>query len=81
MCRSIKVLRRPEEPVTAEEISGAALQFVRKVSGYRKPSKSNQQAFDLAVQEVADATARLLETLNDGKHPVRATKAPLISAD
>jgi hypothetical protein len=63
MCRSIKVLRHPEEPVTADEISAAALQFVRKVSGYRKPSKSNQEAFDLAVQQVSDATGRLLDTL------------------
>jgi hypothetical protein len=63
MSRSIKVLRRPEEPVTSDEISAAALQFVRKVSGYRKPSKSNQEAFDLAVQQVSDATGRLLDTL------------------
>ncbi|HTQ58533.1 MAG TPA: DUF2277 domain-containing protein [Bryobacteraceae bacterium] len=67
MCRSIKVLRRPQAPVTEEEISGAALQFVRKVSGYRKPSKSNQEAFDSAVQEVADATARLLDALQQKK--------------
>ena len=72
MCRSIKVLRRPDAPVTDQEISGAALQFVRKVSGYRKPSRSNQQAFDLAVREVADATARLLETLSEGKRPATA---------
>jgi hypothetical protein len=63
MCRSIKVLRRPDAPVTSEEISAAALQFVRKVSGFRKPSKSNQEPFDLAVQEVAQATGRLLDTL------------------
>ncbi|HLY19791.1 MAG TPA: DUF2277 domain-containing protein [Bryobacteraceae bacterium] len=64
MCRSIKVLRRPDEPVTSEEISAAALQFVRKVSGYRKPSKSNQEAFDSAVREVAQATGRLLDMLS-----------------
>jgi len=63
MCRSIKVLRRPEQSVTSEEISAAALQFIRKVSGYRKPSKSNQQAFDAAVQDVADATEKLLRKL------------------
>jgi hypothetical protein len=63
MCRSIKVLRRPAPPATREEIDAAALQFVRKVSGYRKPSKSNQTAFDAAVREVADATARLLRHL------------------
>ena len=71
MCRSIKVLRRPDTPVTEPEISAAALQFVRKVSGYRKPSKSNRDAFELAVREVADATARLLGTLNESKHPAR----------
>jgi hypothetical protein len=63
MCRSIKVLRRPDTPATAPEISAAALQFVRKVSGFRKPSRSNQEAFDAAVREVADATERLLDTL------------------
>jgi hypothetical protein len=63
MCRSIKVLRRPASPVTPEEISSAALQFVRKVSGYHKPSKSNQAVFDDAVREVAGATERLLQSL------------------
>lgn len=63
MCRSIKVLRRPASPVTPEEISAAALQFVRKVSGYRKPSKGNQAVFDHAVRDVAEATARLLQNL------------------
>lgn len=61
MCRSIKVLRRPEPPVTREEIDAAALQFIRKVSGFRKPSKANQDAFDSAVDEVARSTERLLE--------------------
>lgn len=60
MCRSIKVLRRPAEPVTTDEISAAALQFVRKVSGFRKPSKSNQAAFDAAVVEIAGSVDRLL---------------------
>jgi hypothetical protein len=63
MCRSIKVLRRPDSPVTPEEISAAALQFVRKVSGSHKPSKVNQQAFDAAVQEIAEATERLLKQM------------------
>ena len=63
MCRSIKVLRRPEEPATREEISAAALQFVRKVSGYRKPSRSNQDAFDGAVTEIAESVERLLERI------------------
>ena len=61
MCRSIKVLRRPAEPVTPEEVTAAARQFVRKVSGFQKPSKANQEAFDAAIAEVAAATSRLLE--------------------
>jgi hypothetical protein len=61
MCRSIKVLRRPQEPATPEEVSQAALQFVRKISGYNKPSKLNQEAFDKAVREIAEASQRLLE--------------------
>jgi hypothetical protein len=69
MCRSIKVLRRPETPVTPEEISAAALQFVRKVSGSHKPSKANQSAFDAAVREIAAATDKLLKTL-----PVRTAQ-------
>lgn len=63
MCRSIKVLRRADEPATEPEISAAALQFVRKVSGFRKPSQANQKAFDAAVEEIAASTERLLETL------------------
>jgi hypothetical protein len=63
MCRSIKVLRRPAPVATGEEIEAASLQFVRKVSGYRKPSKSNQAAFDAAVREITESTSRLLETL------------------
>jgi hypothetical protein len=63
MCRSIKQLRNPEIPATEEEIRAAALQFVRKVSGYRKPSKVNEAAFERAVEEVTQATQRLLESL------------------
>jgi hypothetical protein len=63
MCRSIKVLRRPDTPVTPEEISAAALQFVRKVSGSHKPSKRNEMAFDTAVRDIAGVTARLLAEL------------------
>ena len=63
MCRSIKTLRRPEPPVAPEEISAAALQFVRKVSGFHKPSKANQPAFDAAVNEIARTTDQLLKTL------------------
>jgi hypothetical protein len=64
MCRSIKTLRNAEIPATEEEIRAAALQFVRKVSGYRKPSKVNEEAFERAVEEVADATRRMLEQLS-----------------
>ncbi|MFZ1043614.1 MAG: DUF2277 domain-containing protein [Anaerolineales bacterium] len=64
MCRSIKPLRLPDRPATEQEIYEAALQFVRKVSGYRKPSRANQEAFDVAVQEIADATQKLLDGLN-----------------
>lgn len=63
MCRSIKQLRQSDAPPTAEEIHAAALQFVRKVSGYRAPSKRNQAAFDDAVNEIANATHKLLVEL------------------
>lgn len=60
MCRSILQLRRPERDVTEAEIEAAALQFVRKVSGYRAPARKNAAAFEAAVAEVAAATKRLL---------------------
>ena len=63
MCRSIKQLRRPEEPPTDEELQAAALQFVRKVSGYRAPSRANNAVFNAAVNEVALATRKLFEGL------------------
>ena len=63
MCRSIKQLRNAEIPATEEEIRASALQFVRKVSGYRKPSKVNEAAFERAVEEVAEATRRMLGKL------------------
>ena len=66
MCRSIKTLRRPEPPVTEEEIQAAALQFIRKVSGFRKPSKSNQRVFDGAVARVATEVRKLLSELTVG---------------
>jgi hypothetical protein len=65
MCRSIKVLRRPAEPATRDEISAAALQFVRKVSGYRKPSRANERAFDKAVVEIAGSVEKLLLAVNE----------------
>ena len=63
MCRSIKVLRRPDELPTNEEISAAALQFVRKISGFQKPSMANQEAFDRAVREISVTSHRLLESV------------------
>jgi hypothetical protein len=69
MCRSIKTLRNTEIPATDEEIRAAALQFVRKVSGYRKPSRVNEEAFERAVEEVTKATQILLEGL---KQPTKA---------
>ena len=64
MCRSIKHLRLTDRLATEEEVYKAALQYVRKVSGYRKPSKVNQAAFDAAITEVAAATRKMLETLS-----------------
>lgn len=63
MCRSIKTLRREGDPPTEEEIRAAALQFVRKVSGYRKPSQRNTEAFDGAVDEITESSRRLLEAV------------------
>ena len=63
MCRSIKVLRDGAEPATPEEIRAAALQFVRKVSGFRQPSKANEAVFEGAVEDVAAVTERLLDSL------------------
>ena len=66
MCRSIKTLRLPEGQPTDAEIQAAALQYVRKVSGYRKPSRANQAAFEQAIREVAEATQLLLDSLQSG---------------
>ncbi|HEY5671199.1 MAG TPA: DUF2277 domain-containing protein [Anaerolineales bacterium] len=63
MCRSIKTLRRPEQPPTEEELHAAALQYVRKVSGYRMPSRRNQVVFEQAVEEIAMVTQKLLDSL------------------
>ena len=63
MCRSIKVLRRAGETVTPEELNSAALQYVRKISGFHKPSKANQEVFDQGVRDVAEASRKLLESL------------------
>ena len=64
MCRSIKTLRRTDLPTSDEEVRAAALQFVRKISGYRQPSRSNAPAFEQAVDEVTRAARVLLDSLN-----------------
>jgi hypothetical protein len=63
MCRNIHTLYNFEPPATVEEIRDASLQFVRKISGFTKPSRANEEAFELAVDEVAAATSRLLDAL------------------
>ncbi len=63
MCRNIKQLRQPDQLPTEEELRAAALQYVRKVSGYRAPSRLNQAAFEQAVDEIAAATKKLLDGL------------------
>jgi hypothetical protein len=63
MCRSIKTLRGLEDGPTEEEIQAAALQFVRKISGYRKPSKANQKVFDRAIREISRSSTKLLDDL------------------
>ena len=63
MCRSIKVLRDYEDPPSNEDIEAAALQFVRKISGFRKPSRVNEPAFDRAVNEIYLSSRRLLDSL------------------
>jgi hypothetical protein len=68
MCRNIKTLFNFDPPVTTEEVQAASLQFVRKISGFHKPSQVNQAAFDAAVNEIAGISGRLLESL--------ATNAP-----
>jgi len=68
MCRSIKTLRRPDGPATEDEIAAAALQYVRKVSGYRAPSQRNTKAFDAAVDEVGRASRRLLQELEKARN-------------
>jgi hypothetical protein len=63
MCRNIRPLHNFEPPATGEEVRAAALQYVRKVSGSTRPSQANAEAFDRAVEEVAQATERLLDAL------------------
>lgn len=79
MCRNIRTLYNFAPPATAEEIHASALQFVRKLSGFTRPSKANQEAFDRAVDEVAVAVAALLDSLVTSAPPrdreVEAAKA------
>lgn len=77
MCRSIKTLRKPEIPATAEEIEAAALQYVRKISGYRAPSQANRAVFERAVAQVAATTQELLATLEPPrKRPPQPAPVP-----
>ena len=69
MCRSIKTLRRPLAPATEVEVQAAALQYVRKVSGYRVPSLANEEAFNSAVAEIAAASSKLLASLTTRRSP------------
>jgi len=69
MCRSIKTLFNFKPPATGEEVRAASLQFVRKISGYHKPSHANEAAFDAAVEQVTAAAHRLLESLQTSAEP------------
>jgi hypothetical protein len=69
MCRNIKILFNFDPPVTDQEIRGASLQFVRKISGFNKPSKANEAAFLAAVDEIAAVSARLLHSLETTAAP------------
>lgn len=69
MCRNIKMLFNFEPPVTLEEIRDASLQFVRKISGFNKPSKSNEEAFQGAIDEIAGVSMRLLRSLETNAPP------------
>jgi hypothetical protein len=73
MCRNIKKLRQPERPPTEEELHDAALQFVRKISGFRAPSRANEAVFQRAVDEVTLASRRLFDELSvSGSTALRA---------
>ncbi len=69
MCRNIKTLFNFDPPVTAEEIQNASLQFVRKISGFTKPSKANEAAFLAAVHEIAKVSARFIHSLETSAPP------------
>jgi len=69
MCRNIKTLFNFDPPVNAEEIRAASLQFVRKITGFNKPSKTNEAAFASAIDEIAEISARLLHSLETSAPP------------
>ena len=69
MCRNIKMLFNFEPPVTEDEVRAASLQYVRKISGFSKPSKANEAAFQAAIEEVANASTRLLRSLETNAPP------------
>jgi hypothetical protein len=69
MCRNIRTLFNFDPPVTDEEVRAASLQFVRKISGFNKPSKTNEAAFEWAVEEIATVSFRLLRTLETNAPP------------
>ena len=69
MCRNIKILFNFDPPVTQDEIRAASLQFVRKISGFHKPSKANEASFEAAVEDVARISARLLNSLETNAEP------------
>jgi hypothetical protein len=69
MCRNIRPLFNFDPPTTPEEIRAASLQFVRKISGFTKPSRTNQAAFETAVEEIAGISARLIESLETSAPP------------
>jgi len=69
MCRNIKTLFNFDPPVTAEEIQNASLQFVRKISGFNKPSRANEAAFLAAVDEIAEVSTRLIHSLETNASP------------
>jgi hypothetical protein len=85
MCRNIKMLFNFDPPVTDQEIRNASLQFVRKISGFAKPSKANEAPFAAAIDEIAAASARLLHSLQTNSSPrnreEEAAKAKARSAE
>jgi hypothetical protein len=85
MCRNIRTLYNFEPPATEEEVRAAALQFVRKVSGFNKPSKANEEAFNLAIAQVTEAARTLLESLVTTAEPrdrdIEASRAKARAAE